>query len=133
MPDPAVVHEHDDLYRLYRTEWVIVHTLSEDHPDHDKPPQVTGEQLVRAAREHVEQVYGGRVNESQMDLVLHTDNAGHFWVHVKIRKPNLKGEFIHAALAASYAEKNRWSEYEIVSRNSRRDHELRSFGMKKLT
>lgn len=126
--EAAVVRETEDLYRLYRREWVIVHTVSgEGDPQHHVP----AEPFVTQARTWVEDTYAGRVESRDVQLVAHTDGANAFWVHVKVRKPNLKGEFKQAFLAQRHADKQGWHEVEIVGRNSRRDHELRNHGIKK--
>lgn len=112
----------DDLYRLYREEWVIVHTESADSD--------TAEKVVTAAHQHAHTAYENKVDDDRLRIDAHTDNAGHFWAHVVMLKPNMKGEFKYAALAENFATKCGFDDYEIVTRNSRRDFELRSFGIK---
>ncbi len=127
--EAAAVRDADDLYRLYRTEWVIVKTFNADGRGAQNL-----ESLIRQARDHVHAQYVGRVADERIRVDAVTDNPEHpthYWVHVKLLKPNLKGEFKHAALAANHAEKQAWKDYEIVGRNSRRDFELRSYGVKK--
>jgi hypothetical protein len=114
-----IVHETDDLYRLYRQEWVIVHTVSGDGE--------IAEPFVVQAHQHGRDTYPELAPE-MLGLEAHTDNAGHFWVHLKLFKPNMKGEFKHERDARRFAEKQSWLVTEIVARNSKRDHVLRNFG-----
>ncbi len=125
--EAAAVRETDDLYRLYRTEWVIAHTVSGQG---DMSLHVPAEPFVMKARDWAASTFGGRVPDADIRLQANTDGVDAFWVHVQVRKPNLKGEFKHPHLAANHAEKQAWAQYEVVSRNSKRDHELRNYGVK---
>lgn len=121
----AAIRETEDVYRLYRPEWVIVHTIT-GRGEYAEP-------FVKECFDFFDRTYGGRVERQDVDIVATTNLVDSFWVHLKMRKPNMKGEFKQAFLAQRHAEKQGWPDYEIVARNSKRDHELRSFGTKKLS
>lgn len=120
----AAVRETDDTFRLYRREWVIVHTVTGEGP--------AAEPFVAEAFEHIKKNVTGRVRANDITCEANTNNAGTFWVHVKICKPNMKGEFKYRHLAERFATKQGYDEYEIVARNSKHDHEIRSYGVKLL-
>lgn len=119
------VHETEDVFRLYREEWVIVETVS-GTGDRAQP-------FVELAYRFITDTYEGRVPEHRFRVMANTDKAGHFWVHVTMLRPNMKGEFKYAHLAQRHAEKKGYAHYEVVSRNSRRDHELRAYGVRKMS
>lgn len=124
MPD-STVHETEDLFRLYRTEWVIVHTVTGQGE--------IAQPFAEQAHAYGQETYGDRVLPEFLHLEANTDNAGSFWVHLKLLKPNMKGEFKYEHLAHEHARKQAWVEYSVVKRNSRLDHELRNYGTKKLS
>lgn len=120
------VRDTDDLYRLYRQEWITVFTASETAVG-DDPGAAALE-----AMEHFEAKFRGRVHEHDVRIVaagLHPHSAR---VHLQLRLPNLKGEFKYAYLAERYAEDQGWDDWTIVARNSKDDHDLRGYSVKKL-
>ncbi len=126
-----MLRETDDLQRLYIPEWVIVHTVSstvtgEPHPQGRAFP------VVHEAMAWVKENLNGRVREGDIQLEAATDLADQFWCHVKVFKNNLKGEFRSVAAAQTMARIHGFEEYTIVARNSKADHEIRSYGVTKL-
>ncbi len=118
------VKETDDLWRLYRREWVIVHTIDSVADD--------GRPAFDAARTWIADNLTGRVREQDIQIELNTDLGRTFWAHVMVFKDNLKGEFKHAEIAQMFAQRRQYDEYTIVPRNSKTDHEIRSYGVVKL-
>jgi hypothetical protein len=117
--------ETEDLFRLYVPEWVVAHTITVASDTDGRP-------AFDQARDWIEQNLTGRVHEQDIQLVLNTDGAGLFWAHIKVFRDNLKGEFRYRSGAARFAEDTGFEEYTIVARNSKHDHEIRSYGVKKL-
>lgn len=115
----------DDLWRLYRREWVIVHTIT-------RTGDSDGHAVFDAVREWMQINLGDRVKKTDMRISMNTDNAGTFWAHAEVFKDNLKGEFKHPQAAQAHAMTNGYDEYTIVPRNSKSDHDLRSYGVVKL-
>lgn len=90
----------------------------------------------REVMERFDTMYRGRVEDRDVrfDEDLMRSRPYELW----IRKWNLAGEFKHEAEArehASIAESNAWPEpieVEVVPRNSRREHELKAYGIARL-
>jgi hypothetical protein len=121
------VHETDDIYRLYRREWVTVHTAS--------GTAETLEPIFELAQKYYEDNLRDRVRDEEFRVTAYTDNAEPlptFWVHVELFKENLKGEFKHAHAAERFARDAGWEEYTVVVRNSKDDHRIRNYGVTKL-
>lgn len=125
--------ETDDIFRLYMREWVTVHTITMSAP--------TLHPVIAAAQQWIAENLTGRVRPEEINLVANTDTPAWdnveqvpflFWVHVQVFKENLKGEFKHRANATAFAEAEGFEEYTVVARNSKDDHEIRSYGVKKL-
>ncbi len=124
--DPPVPDESDDeVYRLYRDEWVIAYTAVAT-PGGYAPGELAG-----ACRNHFDQRYTGRVPAhcARVDLV-GADTTG--VARLLLLLPVMKGEFKHRHLADTFAVEQGWADYAIVVRNSAADHDLRSYGTKKL-
>lgn len=117
-------HNVDEIWRLYRREWVIVQTISQLALDSDG--------VVALAHAWCDVNLTGRVDAADVSLDLKTDGTGVFWCHVMVFKENLKGEFKHMGQAEKYAATNGYDEYTIVPRNSQADHEIRSIGVRQL-
>lgn len=111
------IRETDDIWRLYVREWVIVHTING---------------VTAAAEQWAEENLTGRVREEDLRYELHDDGAQLCWVHIQVFKENLKGEFKYYAGAENFAANNGYTEYVIVPRNSKIDHEIRSYGVRML-
>lgn len=129
--EAAAVRDTDDLFRLYRHEMVIVHAVEGEYAEE----QGGIWPVLQQARDYVDTQYKGRVEPDDIRIdanVDHPDSPTRVWVHVLLSKPNLKGEFKYATQAADFAAKQGWEDWEIVSRNSRRDHELRNYGVKRV-
>jgi hypothetical protein len=114
----------DDLWRLYAREWVIAHTITMHGVD--------ARGVFLAAVEWTKENLEGRVREPDTRVEVNTDGDHLFWAHVKVFKENLKGEFKHFQNAEAHAKAALLDEYIIVPRNSVADHEIRSYGVKKL-
>lgn len=119
-----MIPENTDLWRLYAREWVIVHTVERRGDD--------GRNAFTTAVEWIAENLKGRVDEKDVQIELNTDSATLFWAHVKVFKDNLKGEFKHFHNAETHAIHRGIEEYTIVERHSPADHDIRSYGVKKL-
>lgn len=135
------ITETDDVWRLYRREWVTVHTAT--HTDVDLTEGTPAEPVYLEAVAWVNANLSGRVRDNDINLILHTDavtpeadtpapTTATFWAHVQVYKDNLKGEFKHNAAAEHYADAHGYEEYTVVPRNSKIDHETRAYGVKML-
>jgi hypothetical protein len=114
--------ETDDIWRLYRREWVTVHTVS-----------MAESRLCRmAAGQWVKENLTDRVHSDDIELDFDTDGATRYWCHIRVFKDNLKGEFKYQSNAVRHAAQENYEEYAIVARNSKADHDIRSYGVKKL-
>jgi hypothetical protein len=116
--------ETEDVWRLYRREWVIVQTFTAQSTD--------GRVVFDLAKAWADENLNGRVRLSDIDVELNTDGTDMFWAHVKVYKDNLKGEFKHVENAQAFAKIEEFQEYTIVPRNSKSDHDIRSYGVVKL-
>lgn len=117
--------ETDDLWRLYRREYVIVHTISRTGDEDAKP-------VFDQIRTWMQENLAGRIRDTDMRITLNTDNAGSFWAHAEVFRDNLKGEFKHVEQAQLFASQQQYEEYVIVPRNSKSDHDIRNYGVVKL-
>lgn len=121
-PNP-VVRDADDLWRVYRHEWVIAYTA--------EVGTRTAEDADQELRAHFDWRYAGRVHleDVQMSIDEH-DPELH---RLLLRLPVLKGEFKHrpAANALRTALDDGRLTVTVV-RNSREDHDLRAYGTRAL-
>jgi hypothetical protein len=109
----------DDLHRVYRNEWVIVHVV------------VASPTGAEECRRHFDETYRGRVRDDEVRFV--GEGAGLYRVdQLQLKLPNLKGEFKHLPDAVRFAEEHCQPRYSIVNKNSKADHELRNYGVKML-
>lgn len=116
-----------ETYRLYCWEWVIVHTVA-GLDWHVEP-------FVHEVRGHFNSTYLGKVRpddvrmEANVADPLGTDEQENvFWVHLKLRKPVLKGEFLYAFIAYRHAERECPDDFEVVLRDSEQDKHLAAYG-----
>lgn len=123
----AQVRETDDLYRVYRREWIVAHVEDRLPGDDER----TAPMLMRC-KEHFAAKYAGRVHPDDVAYEC-LGGAPHDIVQLKLRLPNLKGEFKTEALARAYVHSQVWLDAMVVARNSREDHTLRGYGIKKLS
>ncbi len=123
MPEPS---EAEDLYRVYRPEWVTVYTAHANTVEYDDV-----QTLCEAAERHWEVTYAGRVRPDDMRII-DGGQGRHALVRLQLRLPTLKGEFKTERLALLYAGEQGWPEAKVVARNGPADHDLRSYGVKKL-
>lgn len=121
-PPPSAEQQ---IYRLYRPEWVIVYTAAATGAAHP------GEDLVQACTEHFRLRYLGRVRDSEVLIDL-DDPATPSMARLKLCLPTMKGEFKHAVPAYEFAQQQGWTVFTVVERNSNADHNLRAYGTKKL-
>jgi hypothetical protein len=84
------------------------------------------------AMDRYDAVYRGRIEEQ--DVRFDEDLIRSRPYEVWVRKWNLAGEFKHEATALEHAAMSDLvvDEVEVVPRNSRREHELKSYGVAKL-
>lgn len=131
--------ETEDIHRLYRREWVTMHTVSENVViDHEHNPE-PAYPVVQQGQQWLRDNLLGRVREQDIRLVAHIDDPSPadgqtvlIWVDVQVFKENLKGEFKYPTGASGYAEEQGYDEYVVVVRNSKQDHQIRSYGVTKL-
>lgn len=121
--------EIDDIWRLYRREWVIVHTI-DGTLDHEHI--VAAAPVFEAACQWAKDNVVGRVRDEDVNIQLNTDNDTRAWAHVRVFKETLKGEFKQRSNAEVFASINNFDEYTIVPRNSPADHDIRNYGVTKL-
>lgn len=114
----AEVRETDDVYRLYRPEWITVFAA-------------TGTDATRMAEEFFALKYAGRVYERDVRYVV-LGSGVTAMVQLRLRLPNVVGEFKYAHLAQQHAETHGFDDYRIVARNSKDDHDIRSYGVRRL-
>ncbi len=115
--------EAEDLFRLYRPEWIIAYTA------HVALDGYQTEELGVVCRNYFVKNYQDRVHAEDMRITA-DDKVRPEWVRLELRLPVLKGEFVHRADAEAHAQG--WEPpFAIVERNSRADHDLRSYGIKK--
>lgn len=119
-----MVKETEDIYRLYRREWVTVHTVTVSGVD--------ARPCFDAACAWVKENLEGRVRRKDINLQCNTDGGLLFWCHVQVFKENLKGEFRYRGAAEGYAHAHGYDEWVVVPRNSKSDHEIRAYGVTKL-
>ncbi len=124
-----MIKETADLYRLYVREWVTVHTIVDETPD--------VHEVLEASRQWIQQNLHGRVrpDDVRTDLFCEDNAEGSAprrTATIKLLKENFKGEFRLSNSATRYAEDNGFEEYTVAVRNSRADHEIRSYGVKML-
>jgi hypothetical protein len=114
----------DDLYRLYRPEWIIVHVVTADD---------NGDcaHLLERLREVFDERFHGRVRDE--DVQYRCTGAGiNAVAQLLLRLPTLKGEFKYVHLAERHADEQGFDEHTIVARNSKADHDLRQYATRKL-
>lgn len=118
------IKETNDIWRLYVREWVTVYTITMSAADSDT--------VVEAARVWAEENLAGRVREQDLRYDLNSDTHLLYWVHVQVFKENMKGEFKHYSAGESYALSQGYEEFSLVPRNSKIDHDIRSYGTRPL-
>lgn len=120
-----MIQNVDEIWRLYRREWVTVHTT-------DTIVAIDGRGVHASACAWTEANLKDRVHDRDIKVEVHTDLAHRFWAHVQVFKENLKGEFKIRGQADKFASMNNYDEYTVVPRNSPADHEIRNYGVTKL-
>lgn len=119
------LRDSDDIWRLYRREWVIVHTVTVSTCEDTAS-------CYKEARAWAQENLVGRVHDTDIRYEVNTAGSSQVWCHVKVFKDNLKGEFKHRSEADMYALVRKYDEYTIVPRNSPADHTIRNYGVTKL-
>lgn len=109
--------EAEDLWRVYRPEWLIVYVTEVDEGAEARAAEVA---LDR---------FAGRIRADDCRVVI--DETAKV-LQLQVRKPNMRGEFKHLTDASSYVAEQEWDDTTIVQRNSPADHELRAYGTKRL-
>lgn len=123
----SAVREIEDVYRVYRPEWIVVYTST--RAPHD-PAGASG--AVQRCRNEFDRLYAGRVRPEDVDYLIANSEKNYAIAQLLIRKPNIKGEFKTKAQAEYFVKVQGWRDAAVVARNSKADHELRSYGVKKL-
>lgn len=108
--------EPDDLFRLYRREWVQVYR--------SVAVSTAGRDEVEA---HFMAKYKGRVRGDDVEFSKIPGTS-----ILKLRLWNLKGEYKTEAYALQVVQGMGWSDVRVVKRNSREDYALREYGAKML-
>jgi hypothetical protein len=87
--------------------------------------------MIDCANEFFDAKYAGRVRDIDVRFVPRGLGA-YATVQLQLRLPTLKGEFKTEALAIEFAVDQGWTDATVVVRNSKADHDLRNYGVKKL-
>jgi hypothetical protein len=111
--------EVEDLWRVYRPEWLIVYVTEDDADGQTR------------MSDHFQNNFAGRVKEHDARRVVDGEPPNAV-LQLQIRKPNMRGEFKHHSDAEAFVAEQGWTDATIVTRNSREDHELRAYGTKRL-
>lgn len=106
-PDPG-----GEIVRLYRTEWTVA----------------WGAETVEECQTKFQDLYHGRVREEDWRIT----EAPYVGYLLELFLPVCKGEFKRTLWASSYAEARGWTDYTVVARNSKADHDLRAYGTRRL-
>lgn len=117
----ANIRDTDDVYRLYRPEWVIVYVSI-------VPPEGTA---LDNCQRWFDSAYAGRVHPEDVRFE-HVGHGPHAMCQLQLRLPTLKGEWKYVFLAQRFADDQDFADYTIVQRNSKADHELRNYGTLRL-
>jgi hypothetical protein len=110
--------DSEDIFRLYRQEWVEVFTS-----------HALGAEGAAEAYSYFGEKYEGRVYP---DDVAYVPGSPTTPTKVKLRLPNLRGEFKFAFLANRFAEEQGFSDWQIVAKNSKADYLIKDYSRKKL-
>lgn len=108
-------------WRLYRPEWVIVHTITLS--------TLNPANVIEAAKAWTADNLKGRVRDDEIQFEVGSGGTMLFFCHIKVFKDNLKGEFKYPANATTYAKTHDYDEYVIVERNSPDDQKIRNYGV----
>lgn len=115
----------DDLYRVYRPEWIVAHfELSSGVDDFCEP-------LLERVKDFYAERYAGRVRDDDVKFRC-TGSGINAVAQLLLRLPNVKGEFTTEARAHAYVRERGWTDATVVARNSKADHELRQYSVTKL-
>lgn len=115
------VRETDDLWRVYRREWVMLYVST-------VPPQ--GTPLENCQRWFAANL-DGRVYPQ--DVRYEPVGTGpHAVCRLMVAMPVMKAEWKTRELAERYVAGQGWTDAQLVARNSKADHELRGYGVRKL-
>lgn len=118
----AEVRETDDLFKVYRPEWMWVYTS-----------EANGDAGLAEAKTYFAEKYQGRVHEIDVEYLPTSENNPSKWPwRISLRLPNVKGEFKLREHAETYIAEKGWGDAAIVSRNSRDEYKLKAYGDKKL-
>lgn len=117
--DAATEDSGDNLWRVYRPEWLIVYVTDGSDGVGERIDQYIADKLV------------GRVRDEDIRLVTEGEPP-HGIAQLQVRKPNMRGEFKHLADARAFASDQGWDDAVLVKRNSPADHDLRMYGTKRL-
>jgi hypothetical protein len=115
------VEESGDLWRVYHYEWVTTYVTEDDD----------------GAEARIQKYYldnlAGRVRHEDWQVVAEGDFP-YVALQVQVRRPNMRAEFKHLPDAEKFVSEQGWEgQASIVQRNSHADHDLRSYGTKRLT
>lgn len=117
--------ETADVWRVYRPEWVVVHTVRASDQGLEYPKAAA--EIALALCAYRDQQYLGRVRKDDARYVF--TGAGETMAgYLELRMPAMRGEFRDRDDANEHVLRNGWTDAVIVSRNSRQDHELRGYG-----
>jgi len=118
-----LARETADTFKVYVPEWVIMFT--------SKAPHAEGGQAEAEA--FFATKYEGRVEDTDVRYEpasrVFPDK---FPTRLFLRLPNVKGEFKTKLHADDFVEKSGLAEAQVVARNSRNEHKLKDYGIKKL-
>lgn len=112
------------IVRVYRKEPVLMHTTA---------PAARGTTARARAHRYVTEHLTDRVQECDIRTEIEPDDQG-ITARVVVDMPVLKGEFKNHDFAREWlCRQAKWDhcDVEIVVKNSTRDHEIRTFGVKR--
>jgi hypothetical protein len=121
LAEQTEVEESGDLWRVYHYEWVITYVTEDD-----------GGAEARIQKYYLDNL-AGRILADDYRIIAEGESP-HVVLQVQVRRPNMRGEFKHFSDAQKFVTEQEWQGgVSIVQRNSRADHDVRSYGTRRLT
>lgn len=119
--DPVAPATEEDLWRVYCDEWTVAAVF--------EVQQRALDEVYAEAWRHFEATYQGRVHGGDVQVTHTSHPAPYQQVHLKLRRPVMKGEFKHHTTALHWVREDtvRAATGRIVRRNSPEDHQLRNY------
>ena len=131
LADEIAAHDDADTWRVYRPEWVNVYAAAVSERELTDRADASLEPEVRQAWAHFEAPYAGRIRPEDARVDLSVGSAGAI-ARLALHRPNLTAEFITRERAAAWADGQGFDDAVIVERNSRAEHDLKAYGVRRL-